>query len=74
MMLRVLCDLADRHGVEITLKVLPFGPKPYPLSRAQLAEWYHRHGFEGKRWNLTRRPAAGRQAKDAPVAPGQLKP
>lgn len=55
-MLRALCRLADRHGVEIKLKVLPIGRKPYPMSRQQLLAWYQRHGFEGSGWKLSRLP------------------
>jgi hypothetical protein len=55
-MLRCLCELADAHHVEIRLKVLPIGRKPYPLSREQLRDWYRRHGFEGDGWKLSRRP------------------
>src|ERR1700733_2848107 len=50
--LRSVCQLADLHGIEISLKALPFGNKPYPLLREQLADWYRRHGFEGSRWKL----------------------
>ena len=56
--LRTLCGLADLHGIEISLKALPFGSKPHPLSREQLADWYRRHGFEGSRWSLARKPCA----------------
>lgn len=55
-MLCAICDLADRHDVEIALKVLPFGRKPYPLTRDQLLAWYQRHGFEGTRRKMTRKP------------------
>jgi GNAT superfamily N-acetyltransferase len=55
-MLRWLCDLADRHGVELQLKALPIGRKPYPLSRDQLCQWYQRYGFEGTRRKLIRKP------------------
>jgi len=58
-MLRALCDLADRHGIEITLKTLPFGRKPYPMSKEQLTQWYQRHGFETAGRKLVRRPRAG---------------
>ena len=58
-MLRALCDLADRHGVEIQLKVTPFGRKPYPLSRDELHTWYLRHGFEGTRRKMVRKPRSG---------------
>jgi hypothetical protein len=55
-MLRSICALADRHGVDIHLKATPFGSKPYPMSREDLAAWYRRHGFEGPRWALARKP------------------
>lgn len=58
-MLQAVCDLADRHGVEISLKATPFGEKPYPMSRRQLVDWYRRHGFEGSRWSLARKPKPG---------------
>jgi RimJ/RimL family protein N-acetyltransferase len=56
LMLRALCDLADRHGVELTLKALPFGRKPYPRSRDDLVAWYQRHGFLGTHKKMTRKP------------------
>jgi len=49
MILRKVCELADRHGVFIHLKVAPLGATPHPLSAQQLQNWYHRHGFDGKR-------------------------
>jgi ribosomal protein S18 acetylase RimI-like enzyme len=55
-MLNTLCELADRHGVALALKVAPIGRKPYPLAREQLLEWYQRHGFEGTRKKLIRLP------------------
>jgi GNAT superfamily N-acetyltransferase len=55
-MLKALCELADRHGVELALKVIPIGRKPYPLSREQLLAWYERHGFEGTRRRMIRQP------------------
>lgn len=58
MMLRAVCELADRHGIEMVLKTLPFGRKPYPLSRQQLLLWYQRHGFEKYGRKLIRRPRA----------------
>jgi hypothetical protein len=58
MMLRTLCELADRHHVELTLKPLPFGRKPYPMSREQLLQWYQKFGFEGTRKKMTRKPRA----------------
>ena len=57
-MLRALCELADRHGVELELKPLPFGRKPYPMSRDQLLVWYERHGFRGNRRKMLRIPKA----------------
>jgi hypothetical protein len=54
--LRTLCDLADRHGVELMLKPLPIGRKPYPMSRDQLQEWYGRYGFLGTRKQMARAP------------------
>jgi hypothetical protein len=55
-MLRSLCELADRHDVQLQLKVAPLGAKPYPLSADQLKDWYHRHGFRGTK-KLIRNPA-----------------
>jgi hypothetical protein len=63
-MLRTLCDLADRHEVEIKLKVLPFGHKPYALSRPQLKTWYERHGFQGTGWRLLRKAAVRKAQAD----------
>jgi hypothetical protein len=76
-MLRTLCDLADRHEVEIKLKVLPFGRKPYALSRGQLKAWYERHGFQGSGWKLLRKTATHKTAGDGPslredAAPGHV--
>jgi hypothetical protein len=56
LILRTVCELADQHAVEIFLKAAPFGEKPFPMSRDALAAWYRRHGFEGTRWNLARKP------------------
>jgi len=55
-MLRTLCELADRHGITIKLKAVPFGRKPYRLGRDQLMIWYQRHGFEGTHRKMIRRP------------------
>ncbi|MGD0768540.1 MAG: hypothetical protein ABSB42_10150 [Tepidisphaeraceae bacterium] len=57
-MLRTLCELADRHGVEMKLKVIPIGRKPFPMSRQQLKAWYQRCGFTGPRWHLIRKPSS----------------
>jgi hypothetical protein len=59
--MRTLCELADRQGVEMKLKVIPIGRKPFPMSRQQLKAWYQRLGFTGSRWHLTRKPA-GRES------------
>lgn len=56
MMLETLCRLADRHGIEIALRPLPFGRKPYRLGRDKLMTWYARHGFEGNHRKMIRRP------------------
>jgi hypothetical protein len=56
--LQLLCDFADRHAVELTLKALPFGRKPFPMSREQLKVWYQRYGFKGARWKMSRAPLA----------------
>jgi hypothetical protein len=63
-MLKSLCGLADRHGVVLKLKALPLGGKPYPFSRDQLADWYRRHGFAGKRRKLVREPRAQNRCGD----------
>jgi len=54
--LQTLCDLADRHTVELMLKPLPIGRKPYPMSRDQLQKWYERYGFLGTRKRMIRAP------------------
>jgi hypothetical protein len=54
--LRTLCDLADLHEVEIVLRALPFGDKPYPMSVEQLAGWYRRYGFAGPVKRMLRKP------------------
>src|SRR5262249_41940244 len=54
--LRTLCDLADLHEVEIALRPLPFGEKPFRMSTEQLAEWYRRHGFTGSVKKMLRKP------------------
>jgi hypothetical protein len=56
MMLGKLCELADEHAVELRLKTLPFGRKPFPLSAQQLSAWYARHGFAAERRKMTRTP------------------
>jgi len=58
-MLQTVCRLADKHEVELTLKPLPFGNKPYPLCRQRLAEWYGRHGFSGTKKKMLRVPMRG---------------
>jgi hypothetical protein len=48
-MLRKVCELADKHQVFVKLKVAPLGPRPHPMSADQLRQWYHRHGFRGRK-------------------------
>jgi hypothetical protein len=67
-MMRALCDLADRHGVEMKLKVVPIGRKPFPMSREQLKAWYQRFDFAGERWILIRKPTIGQFSATASVA------
>jgi hypothetical protein len=64
-MLKILCDLADEHRVEIKLKVLPIGRKPYPMSREDLRAWYRKFGFEGEKWRLLRKPVRNAAAVTA---------
>jgi hypothetical protein len=45
--------------VELTLRTIPLGRKPYPLSREQLAAWYSRHGFIQLGKKMTRKPSSG---------------
>jgi hypothetical protein len=54
--LRKVCDLADYYGVELTLKTLPFGRKPHPMSREQLIGWYERYGFISSGRKMKRKP------------------
>jgi GNAT superfamily N-acetyltransferase len=56
--MHTLGGLADRHGVELELKVIPIGRKPYPMTRDQLHAWYLRHGFEGPHRKMVRKPRA----------------
>ena len=52
--LRTVCELADRHEVELILKTLPFGRKPYPLQKDHLMDWYQRYGFVGTHKKMIR--------------------
>jgi hypothetical protein len=65
-MLGALCGLADRHGVELALKVIPIGRKPFPMSREKLKSWYERYGFTGPRWKMSRTPAPKLESADYP--------
>jgi hypothetical protein len=67
-MMRTLCELADRHGVEMKLKVIPIGRKPFPMSREQLKAWYQRFDFAGERWILMRKPNIGQFSATASAA------
>lgn len=66
-MLKAVCDIADRHGVEIVLKALPFGRKPYPMKGEQLASWYEKYGFVGTRRRMVRKPATPRHPLPQPL-------
>jgi hypothetical protein len=55
-LLRIVCETADRHEVELALKALPFGKKPYANSQDQLVTWYERHGFKGTHKKMIRQP------------------
>jgi hypothetical protein len=72
-MLRALCDLADRHGVQLALKVIPIGRKPFPMSREQLKQWYERFGFTGPRWKMSRPPITPAKAS-ASGSPAETSP
>jgi ribosomal protein S18 acetylase RimI-like enzyme len=39
--LKHICEEADKHGVALSLEIMPSGP----LNYYALAEWYKRHGF-----------------------------
>lgn len=59
--LKWLCELADKHGVEIDLYVKPIkgaGAKAgKDLNKAQLKAWYTKNGFVSKRGDdMTRMP------------------
>jgi len=56
LMLETICQLADVHQVELVAKPLPFGPKPFYLSREQLRQWYERYGFVGPVSKMVRAP------------------
>jgi hypothetical protein len=60
--LQTLCELADLHSVEIVLRPLPFGPKPYPRTVDELRQWYDCRGFVGTAKRMIRVP------QSAPVA------
>jgi hypothetical protein len=49
LILKKVCELADRHGIILKLAVNPLGVAPYPMSSRQLHSWYHRNGFAGDR-------------------------
>jgi len=71
--LRTLCELADRHGVELALKALPFGRKPFPISRPELKQWYQSLGFVGEKWKLLRLPLSPASASES-ESPGEMSP
>lgn len=43
--LKVLCDLADKHGVKLTLTAKPIPTQQKGLPATKLKAWYQRHGF-----------------------------
>jgi len=46
--LKKITDLADKHGVAMTLTAKPFGTVPNALSKSKLMGWYKRHGWEAR--------------------------
>lgn len=57
--LKMVTDIADKHGVSVSLSVKPIkmGDTSKPgLSKGQLTSWYKRNGFSGKFGELTRPP------------------
>ncbi|MGA3067047.1 MAG: hypothetical protein ABSF29_09390 [Tepidisphaeraceae bacterium] len=56
--LRSVCEMADRHQVDLVLKTLPFGRKPYPLEKHDLKSWYERYGFVADKKKMIRVPRA----------------
>gem|GEM_PF-6047700 len=68
--LGLVCELADRHGVELRLRPLPFGRKPYRMSREQLETWYRRYGFEGRGRVLVRLALKGERTGAPPKGGG----
>src|SRR5690242_19544474 len=40
-----LCNLADKHGVMLAGHAAPFGKQKPMLRKADLKNWYSRHGF-----------------------------
>lgn len=52
-MMAALCGLADQFGVQLMLKTIPIGRKPYPMDAAQLGKWYGRFGFQRRgKWMI----------------------
>lgn len=43
--LKVITDIADKHGVTMELTASPYGDENTRLNKDQLKEWYGRHGF-----------------------------
>lgn len=62
--IRLLTELADKHGVELTLTPQANGPKG--LSDEQLHSWYTRNGFKDDEYgDMVRKPKAQIQASAA---------
>lgn len=47
--LKQLCEMADKHGVVMTLDPKRFGTRKGDLNNAQLRQWYSRHDFAPSR-------------------------
>lgn len=54
-LLKTLCELADKHGITLTLRAEPKDRVP-GLNKKHLVDWYRRHGFKGRWDKMTRRP------------------
>jgi len=73
--LKMLIDLADKHGLSIDLTAKAFG-REQTLSTKQLKKWYGRHGFEETRGDrMIRKPAQELPVPDlaARPAPEEIK-
>jgi hypothetical protein len=72
--IRRLCELADAHGVTLTLIADPFGKRP-KITRAKLMHWYHGFGFRAcsvHSYQMRRPPVLACEACGAPENDGKL--